>query len=159
MVANRTRSNSVISQAPECLCVKLGPLFEQGDWTSHCPSGMIRPALICCYMDTHTHTFRKRILITSSHEQPELCCSIDCQRNKTIQACSMKTQTQANINTQRSKAQSLLVINVHLLHTHHPRMLEHANSKENRGTQTDCGDPCKLYCTCTHIHTRAPAVD
>lgn len=66
MVADRARSNSVISQASPCLCVRLGCLFEQGDWTSHCPSGMIRPASILpLYTDTtHTlaHTYTHTLL-------------------------------------------------------------------------------------------------
>ena len=149
MVADRKRSNSVISQASKCLCVRLACLFEQGDWTSHCPSGMIRPALICCYTDTHMHTLLGRESL-SHHPMSSLSlsCCIDCQRKgKTTLAHGMKKhrQTLTNINTHRSKAQSLLVINVHIAHAHHTRMLAHANSKANKGVHMPIN-----VCTQTH---------
>lgn len=53
VMVDRMGSNSVISQASKCLRVRWGCLFEQGDWTLHWPSGMIRPTLICCYTDPH----------------------------------------------------------------------------------------------------------
>lgn len=59
-VVGRAGSHSVIGQASKCLCVRWGCLFEQGDWTLHWPSGMIRPTLICCYTDPHMQKKEKK---------------------------------------------------------------------------------------------------